>query len=55
MLEAQQGPADVAHLRKIILWSNLCFFVGAALMCVLPVSHVLRGRSPGSSHPPPAR
>ncbi|GMI24965.1 hypothetical protein TeGR_g7977 [Tetraparma gracilis] len=32
MLEAQQGPADVAHLRKIILWSNLCFFVGAALM-----------------------
>jgi fatty acid desaturase len=31
-LEAAQGPADVAHLDKIIMWSNMCFFLGALTM-----------------------
>jgi len=31
-LEKNQGPADVAHLNKIVLWSNLCALVGIATM-----------------------
>jgi hypothetical protein len=27
-LEAEQGPADVAHLNKMIMWSNACAAVG---------------------------
>jgi len=39
-LHAQQGPADVAHLNKIILWSRLCMVTGFATMwyCINPVS-----------------
>jgi len=32
MLEAQQGPADVQHLKKIIFWANCFFFAGVAMM-----------------------
>ena len=35
-LKDQQGPEDVRHLKKIVLWSNLCTGVGIASMC-LPV------------------
>jgi len=31
-LEAQQGPADVAHLNKIVMWSNLFAFAGLFTM-----------------------
>jgi fatty acid desaturase len=31
-LEAAQGPADVAHLNKMILWSNCCAAVGLLTM-----------------------
>jgi hypothetical protein len=31
-LEANQGDADVRHLNKMILWSNLCGLVGMATM-----------------------
>jgi len=39
-LEKQQGDADVAHLQKMVLWSNLCGIVGLLTMgiCVNPVS-----------------
>lgn len=39
-LARQQGPADVAHLQKIIWWSRLCQYIGAATMwyCVNPLS-----------------
>lgn len=39
-LSAQQGPADVAHLQKIIWWSRLCQWIGVATMwyAVNPVS-----------------
>ena len=29
---AQQGDADVAHLRKMCRWSNACGFIGLATM-----------------------
>ncbi|KAJ1461049.1 fatty acid desaturase-domain-containing protein [Pelagophyceae sp. CCMP2097] len=32
-LVAAQGPADVAHLEKIIWWSRLCQYSGALTMC----------------------
>jgi len=31
-LEKNQGPADVAHLNKMILWSNICAWVGMLTM-----------------------
>lgn len=31
-LEKNQGPRDVAHLKKMVLWSNLCGLVGLATM-----------------------
>jgi fatty acid desaturase len=31
-LEKNQGPEDVKHLNKMIMWSNLCGFVGLAMM-----------------------
>jgi len=31
-LREQQGPEDVAHLKKIILWSRLCMLAGLATM-----------------------
>eukprot|EP00980_Cylindrotheca_fusiformis_P001188 scaffold328_cov130-Cylindrotheca_fusiformis.AAC.2 len=31
-LDANQGPADVAHLNKMILWSNTCAAVGLLSM-----------------------
>ncbi|KAJ8601692.1 hypothetical protein CTAYLR_003182 [Chrysophaeum taylorii] len=31
-LAKQQGPEDIAHLRKIIWWSRLCQYVGVATM-----------------------
>ncbi|GMH77861.1 hypothetical protein TL16_g07564 [Triparma laevis f. inornata] len=31
-LEKNQGPADVAHLNKIVMWSNLCALVGILTM-----------------------
>jgi len=31
-LEKNQGPADVAHLNKIVMWSNLFALVGLATM-----------------------
>jgi len=31
-LEKKQGPADVSHLNKIVLWSNLCGLVGVLTM-----------------------
>jgi len=31
-LEAEQGPADVAHLNKMIMWSNCCAAVGLFTM-----------------------
>jgi len=31
-LEAEQGPADVAHLNKMIMWSNTCAAVGLLTM-----------------------
>ena len=39
-LGEQQGAADMAHLRKIVWWSRLCQWAGAATMwyCVNPVS-----------------
>ena len=39
-LSQQQGPEDVAHLKKIIRWSRLCSWVGALTMgyCVNPIS-----------------
>ena len=39
-LLAQQGPADLAHLHKIIRWSRFCQYVGALTMwyAVNPVS-----------------
>ena len=35
-LEAQQGPADVAHLNKIVFMSNLCAFIGLSTMWAAP-------------------
>jgi len=39
-LHAQQGPADMAHLHKIILWSRMSMIVGFATMwyCINPIS-----------------
>jgi len=39
-LHAQQGPADLAHLNKIILWSRMSMVVGFATMwyCINPIS-----------------
>jgi len=39
-LAAQQGPDDVAHLRKIMLWSRACFLIGLCTMwyCINPIS-----------------
>lgn len=31
-LEAEQGPADVAHLEKMIRWSNMCAAIGLLSM-----------------------
>lgn len=31
-LESEQGPADVAHLNKMIMWSNVCAAVGLLTM-----------------------
>jgi len=31
-LAAEQGPADVAHLKKMIAWSNACGLMGLATM-----------------------
>ena len=31
-LESEQGPADVAHLNKMIMWSNTCAAVGLLTM-----------------------
>jgi len=31
-LEKKQGPEDVAHLNKIVLWSNLCGMLGLLTM-----------------------
>ena len=31
-LEKGQGPADVAHLNKMVVWSNACALVGFATM-----------------------
>jgi len=35
-----QGPADVAHLKKIIMWQRLCVWIGALTMwyCINPIS-----------------
>lgn len=48
-LFANQGPADVKHLRKMCLWSNLCAVIGVAVrpnLCAtaehLPLSLLLR-------------
>ena len=40
VLSEQQGPDDVAHLRKIIRWSRLCSWAGALTMwySVNPIS-----------------
>lgn len=35
-LSAEQGPADVAHLHKFILWSNLFTFSGCLSMGFVP-------------------
>jgi len=35
-LGAQQGPADVAHLKKMIGWSNACAAVGMLTMWMKP-------------------
>jgi fatty acid desaturase len=34
--DAQLGPEDVAHLRKIKLWADVCSFVGYATAWLLP-------------------
>jgi fatty acid desaturase len=31
-LEAEQGPADVAHLSKMVMWSNMCAAIGLLTM-----------------------
>ena len=31
-LEKNQGPADVKHLNKMIMWSNVCGIVGMLTM-----------------------
>jgi len=31
-LEAEQGPADVKHLNKIVMWSNMCAAIGLLTM-----------------------
>ena len=38
-LKKAQGPADMAHLRKIIMWSRLCSW-GGALTCWMMVNPV---------------
>jgi len=38
-LAAQQGPADLAHLEKIINWSRLCSWVGA-LTCWISINPI---------------
>ena len=35
-LEREQGPADVAHLQKLIRWSNICAAVGIGTMWLAP-------------------
>ena len=35
-LRAAQGPADVAHLKKIMLWANTCLVLGVATMGLSP-------------------
>lgn len=35
-LAEQQGPADVAHLHKIVMWSRFCSYFGAAT-CWIPM------------------
>lgn len=32
-LQAQQGPADMKHLKKMVLWSNLLAWTGLLTMC----------------------
>lgn len=32
VLEAKQGRDDVEHLKKIVMWSNVCAFVGICTM-----------------------
>ena len=44
-LEAEQGPADAAHLNKIRRWSALCGAVGVATMAV-PGPAALLGVNP---------
>lgn len=39
-LSAEQGPADVAHLDKIILWSNLFTFSGIFTCGVVPFYYI---------------
>ena len=31
-LEAEQGPADVKHLNKMVMWSNVCAAIGLLTM-----------------------
>ncbi|CAJ1453233.1 unnamed protein product [Effrenium voratum] len=35
-LRAQQGEADLKHLRRVVLWSDLCALVGLATMWMSP-------------------
>jgi Fatty acid desaturase len=39
-LEAEQGPADVKHLNKMVMWSNVCAAIGLLTMgfCINPIS-----------------
>jgi len=40
-LLTEQGPDDVAHLHKMIFWSNACTFIGIATMAVVPFYFLL--------------
>lgn len=40
-LSAEQGPADVAHLHKFILWSNMLTFSGIVTMGLVPTYYIL--------------
>ena len=54
-LEKGQGAEDVAHLEKIIRWSNFCGAVGV-LTCWMrpnPVSAAVATSIPTSTSPPP--
>ena len=36
-LRAAQGPEDVAHLKKILLWANVCTLIGMCTMALPPM------------------